>query len=146
MPKSLEGKSDGGLTKAIASLKYGTVAVNVWSILGYLAMLQGGTWGGHPREARRQSGAGLIGNHFGLPIEKTIVYGPPLTTAPLIDKTNLPPAIVTDCLHELYVSSSTATATINIWLLLVIRFAQYVLPNGLSKMIFGELPYGSGFR
>merc|ERR1712070_251596 len=141
-----KGTTDEKLTKAIASLQYGTIAINMWSLLGYLAAGIGGTWGGHPRETLRQSGAGQIGNQYHLPIEKTVIYGPPLKTAPIIDKNKTPPAILNDCLHTLYISSSNAAAAVNICILLVARFSQFILPKYLSKPILGEKPYGSCYQ
>jgi hypothetical protein len=146
-PKSIAeqggGKSDKGLTKAIACLQYGTVAVNVWSAYGYISLFYGGAWGGHPRDRLRQSGSGKVGNQFGLPIEKTIIYGPSLSTPPLIDKKKSPPAIIIDCLHAVSASPSTFVAAVNVWNLLIIRAFQYVLPKSISQVMFGERPYGS---
>lgn len=138
-----KGKADEKLTQAIALLKYGTIAINQWSIFGYTAATMGGTWGGHPREVLRQSGAGQIGNHYGLPVEKTVVYASPLTKGPILDKNNAPPAIVYDCLHAVFISPTNTMAAVNVLKLLVARFSQYILPKFVSKPIFGAKPYGS---
>ena len=94
-------QSESALRKAIAPLLYGTVAVNCWSVFGYSAMCNGAVWRGHAREPLRQSGNGFIGNHFEIPhAEKTVVYGTPLSRAPLIDKKKPPPAVVLDAMSE----------------------------------------------
>jgi hypothetical protein len=146
-PKSIaeqgRGKSDKGLTKAIACLQYGTVAVNVWSVYGFLSVFYGGAWGAHPRDRLRQSGSGKVGNQFGLPIEKTIIYGPSLSTPPLFDKKKSPPAIILDSLHAFSASPSTSLAAFNVWYLLMIRAFQYVLPKSISQIMCGKRPYGS---
>jgi len=137
-------EEDTGLLQAIASLQYGTIAVNAWSVFGYLAAVSGGIWGGHPRDSLRHSGSGFIGNNFGLPIEKQVVYNAaPLTSSPLIDKKNPPPAIVQDCIHALSTSTSMAGAMVSIWMILVLRGVQFVLPKSLTKWVLGERKYGA---
>jgi len=133
-----EPSRDSRLLQAIASLQYGTVAVNSWSVFGYLAAMSGGVWGGHPRDSLRQSGYGYIGNHFLLEIEKQVIYGAPLTSAPLLDRKNPPPAIVHDCLHAVAISNSTLGAIMGIWKILALRGTQFVLPAFLNRWIFGS--------
>ncbi|KAL3926437.1 MAG: hypothetical protein SGBAC_013476 [Bacillariaceae sp.] len=140
---SKKPQTDEGLLKAIACLQYGCVAVNSWSVFGYLAALSGGTWGGHPRDGLRHSGAGYVGNQYGLPVEKTVLYGAPLTSSPLLDKKNPPPAIFHDCLHAFTVSSSVVEAIVNVWLILACRSLQFFLPKFVSRSILGERRYGA---
>ena len=65
------------LERAIAGLRYGTVAVNHWPALGYgLGSLP---WGGHPSATLDdiQSGLGWVHNTFMLEgIDKSVVRGP----------------------------------------------------------------------
>ncbi len=65
------------LQRAIGRLRYGTVAVNHWSGLGYAIM--SAPWGGYPGAslADPQSGIGWVHNTFMLDgIEKTVIEGP----------------------------------------------------------------------
>lgn len=65
------------LDEAIADLRYGTVAVNTWTGLGYL--LPRATWGAYPgnRSADIGSGIGVVHNALLLDgAEKTVVRGP----------------------------------------------------------------------
>ncbi len=65
------------LQRAIGRLRYGTVAVNHWSGLGYAIM--NAPWGGYPGAslADPQSGIGWVHNTFMLDgIEKTVIEGP----------------------------------------------------------------------
>ncbi|CAJ1931626.1 unnamed protein product [Cylindrotheca closterium] len=141
--QSKKPQSDEGLLQAIACLQYGCIAINSWSLFGYLAALTGGTWGGHPRDNLRHSGSGAVGNQFGLPIEKTVVYGAPLTNAPLVDKKNLPPAIVHDVIHAVIIAPSMIGAMFNVWLVLAARSIQFFLPKFMTRWIFGERKYGA---
>ncbi len=65
------------LSDGIARLRYGTVGVNAWTGVGYLAA--NATWGafpGHPLEDI-QSGTGIVHNALLLNnTERTVVYGP----------------------------------------------------------------------
>jgi hypothetical protein len=65
------------LQRAIGRLRYGTVAVNHWSGLGYAIM--SAPWGGYPGAtlAEPDSGIGWVHNTFMLDgIEKTVIEGP----------------------------------------------------------------------
>jgi acyl-CoA reductase-like NAD-dependent aldehyde dehydrogenase len=65
------------LQRAIGRLRYGTVAVNHWSGLGYAIM--SAPWGGYPGAtlADPDSGIGWVHNTFMLDgIEKTVIEGP----------------------------------------------------------------------
>ncbi|MEM1023827.1 MAG: aldehyde dehydrogenase family protein [Myxococcota bacterium] len=68
---------DQALELAIASLRYGTVAVNQWPALGYA--WAGPPWGGHPSAtlADAQSGLGWVHNaHLLEGVEKVVLRGP----------------------------------------------------------------------
>jgi acyl-CoA reductase-like NAD-dependent aldehyde dehydrogenase len=76
-----EAERDGtvlaAIDRAVADLRYGTVAINHWPALGYGV----GTlpWGGHPSSTLRNIGSGLgwVHNSFMLEgIEKVVVRGP----------------------------------------------------------------------
>lgn len=75
-PKTAK-KLGGGLEEAIANLRYGTVAVNVWSGVGFL--LANAAWGAYPgnEPSDIQSGRGFVHNAllFDEP-ERTVVRGP----------------------------------------------------------------------
>ena len=63
--------------RAIADLHYGTIAINVWTALGFL--LPGGAWGAFPGStiADVGSGIGVVHNGFLLAdTERTVVQGP----------------------------------------------------------------------
>ena len=99
------------LERAIASLRYGAVAVNQPSLLGYSSAMLGGVWGAHPLDKTGQSGNGQIGNQYKLPnAEKTVVLGPTLETSPVFDQAKTTPRIFVDVLDELLLSESTFTA------------------------------------
>lgn len=62
---------------AIESLRYGTIAINAWTAIGYLASRA--TWGAFPGHTVNdvQSGIGVVHNAFLLDnVERTIVHGP----------------------------------------------------------------------
>jgi hypothetical protein len=68
--------------QAIADLKYGTIAVNVWSGIGYVAT--GCTWGAFPGDRLEavESGIGQIQNCFFIPgIEKSVMRTPMVDAA-----------------------------------------------------------------
>jgi acyl-CoA reductase-like NAD-dependent aldehyde dehydrogenase len=65
------------LQRTISKLRYGTVAVNHWSGLGYAIM--SAPWGGYPGAtlAEPESGLGWVHNTFMIDgIEKTVIEGP----------------------------------------------------------------------
>jgi acyl-CoA reductase-like NAD-dependent aldehyde dehydrogenase len=69
--------NEARLQRAIGRLRYGTVAINHWSALGYAIM--SAPWGGYPGGtlADPQSGIGWVHNTFMLDgVEKTVVEGP----------------------------------------------------------------------
>lgn len=82
-PKHEASKEVGGaLDRAIAKLRYGTVAINHWPALAYATVSP--AWGGHPSATLKdvQSGIGWVHNTYLLEgIEKTILRGP-LTVFP----------------------------------------------------------------
>ncbi len=76
---SVEADSDGkrAVEAAVAGLKYGTVAINVWPAMGYA--LCSTPWGGHPSATLTdiQSGLGWVHDTLMLEdIEKCVVRGP----------------------------------------------------------------------
>jgi acyl-CoA reductase-like NAD-dependent aldehyde dehydrogenase len=67
----------GRLQGAIAELRYGTVAVNCWTAVGYLTAAA--TWGAFPGHTAEdiQSGTGVVHNALLLDgTERTVAYGP----------------------------------------------------------------------
>jgi aldehyde dehydrogenase (NAD(P)+) len=67
----------GPLEEAIRELRYGTVAVNVWPALSYVAMST--PWGGHPSATPMdiQSGLGWVHNTYLLEgVDKAVFRGP----------------------------------------------------------------------
>lgn len=75
-PRTVRGLG-AGFTNAIAELRYGTVAVNAWTGVGYLAPLA--TWGAFPGHTLQdvQSGIGVVHNALLLDhTERTVVRGP----------------------------------------------------------------------
>jgi aldehyde dehydrogenase (NAD(P)+) len=70
-----ENKAD--LDQAIADLKYGSIGVNTWCALAFLAA--GGAWGAYPGHTydNIQSGIGVVHNAFLFDkTEKTVATGP----------------------------------------------------------------------
>ncbi len=66
-----------GMTRAIADLRYGTVAVNAWTAVGYL--MPRATWGAFPGHTLQdvQSGIGVVHNALLLDhTERSVVRGP----------------------------------------------------------------------
>lgn len=126
--------SKSTITKAVAAMKYGTVAVNIWSLFGYVAMLKGAVWCGHPRDGAGQSGDGFVGNMYDIKgMEKTVVYGPSLMKNPMVDD---PPAIVMDVLNQIEVSKTKLNAFVNVCLLLTFRVFGNFLPSFLKPMVY----------
>jgi hypothetical protein len=118
----------------VSSLRYGTVAVNCPTLLGYAGMVAGGVWGAHPSDKGRQSGHGFIGNAFGLSrVEKTVVHGPPLTTAPLLDGSKQPPPVVMDAMHAVTCSPSKLIGTARLLQVIYVRFFATLLSPILPK-------------
>lgn len=75
-PRTLR-RLGSGLDRAVAALRYGTVAINAWTAVGYLTPRA--TWGAFPGHtlADAQSGLGVV--HNGLLLadtERTVVRGP----------------------------------------------------------------------
>lgn len=131
--------AESTITKAVGAMKYGTVAVNAWSVLGYVAMLKGAVWGGHQRDGVGHSGNGYVGNVYNIQgIEKTVVYGPSLMKEP----DGLLPTIVMDVIVQVVLSKTNFRALVNVWILLVIRVLTSFLPMSLLK---GKGTYGAAF-
>ncbi len=77
-PRTIKGEDTGpALEQAIADLRYGTVALNVWCGLGFALMST--SWGafpGHPR-TDIQSGSGVVHNTLMLEdVQKSVVRAP----------------------------------------------------------------------
>lgn len=76
-PRELAGVGQTGFEEQIAQLRYGTIAVNAWTGVGFLLPLA--SWGafpGHPLDDV-QSGRGVVHNGLLLDhVERTIVRGP----------------------------------------------------------------------
>ncbi|WP_029135497.1 aldehyde dehydrogenase family protein [Nakamurella lactea] len=75
-PKTLAQLGDG-LLDAVARLRYGTIAVNAWTAVGFLT--PGAGWGAFPGHTLFdvQSGIGVVHNGFLLDhVERTVVRGP----------------------------------------------------------------------
>mmetsp|Transcript_10002 Transcript_10002/g.22366 ORF Transcript_10002/g.22366 Transcript_10002/m.22366 type:complete len:622 (+) Transcript_10002:79-1944(+) len=115
----------------LAALRYGTIGLNALTEFGYTAMCKGGLWCAHPDEVGARSGAGAIGNHYGLPVVKSVVRGPLLTTKPAI--ITLPPAIVFDALHASVTAPSVIRGALNLTILLLFRAAQACLRLALFR-------------
>jgi hypothetical protein len=62
-----DAAANAAVEEAVAQLKFGTVCVNVWSVMGYTTVAKGGVWGGHPADGPdgARSGCGFIGNLYG---------------------------------------------------------------------------------
>lgn len=50
------------LQSALKNLQYGSICVNAATVLGYVAAMNGGVWGGNQLERRGESGNGHIGD------------------------------------------------------------------------------------
>jgi aldehyde dehydrogenase (NAD(P)+) len=75
-PRTIRQLGDG-FTQAIARMRYGTVAINAWTGVGYLTSRA--TWGAFPGHTIDdvQSGIGLVHNALLLDhTERTVVHGP----------------------------------------------------------------------
>ena len=116
-------------------LNYGSVAHNCWSVFGYTSMCNGGTWGAHPTDVDGRSGAGIIGNVYGVPgAVKTVVRSGTMAK-PAVDLSKPPPPIVFDALHAALIKhqgSDALKAALNL-----------LLRRGLAKLR-GLLPGGGG--
>ncbi len=93
------------IEKCIKLLDYGTIAINIWSVAGYMAAMIGGTWG--PHYSDRKSGRGRIGNLYKIKyVSKTIISG-----QRLCKDTNftmpLPPKIIINLIYLLTIKCNT---------------------------------------
>jgi len=62
--------------RAVANLRYGTVGVNLWGIMGFLMRCTWGAFPGHPSHDI-QSGQGVVNNPLMLPrVQKSVIRGP----------------------------------------------------------------------
>lgn len=93
------------IEKCIKLLDYGTIAINIWSVIGYMAALVGGTWGAHYND--RKSGRGRIGNIYKIKyVSKTIIRGQKLENETNFTRP-LPPKIIINLIYLLTVKCST---------------------------------------
>tara|TARA_B100001175_G_C19515034_1_gene646832 strand:+ start:14602 stop:16218 length:1617 start_codon:yes stop_codon:yes gene_type:complete len=93
------------IEKCIKLLDYGTIAINIWSVIGYMAALVGGTWGAHYSD--RKSGRGRIGNIYKIKyVSKTIIRGQKLENETNFTRP-LPPKIIINLIYLLTVKCST---------------------------------------
>lgn len=78
VPKSLE--KNPGVEAAIAKLQYGSIGINLWTLLAYAF-----SWGGfQPAEKLNsiQSGIGRVGNYKFVPyLQKAVVRAPPILSS-----------------------------------------------------------------
>jgi len=130
-PKSLESKY---VDECKRELNYGTIAINIWSVSGYMAAMSGGTWGAHYSD--RRSGRGRIGNMFRIKnVTKTIISGQMLEKS-TIYMYDLPPKLIMDLLYVINVHCSTFKEK-------VYKTCCFLF-NRLLSNIYGQKPeYGS---
>jgi acyl-CoA reductase-like NAD-dependent aldehyde dehydrogenase len=67
----------GAFDATLAELRYGTIAINAWSAMGFL--LRGAPWGAYPGNTLEAAGSGIgvVHNSYLLPhTERTVVTGP----------------------------------------------------------------------
>jgi hypothetical protein len=86
-----ERRAEPAVQKALDDLRYGSVCVNTWSILGYAA--SAGVWGGYPGETLDTAASGIGFVHNGLMlngVQKSVV-GLPFNN-PVATDTSTPPA------------------------------------------------------
>ena len=115
-------------------MNYGTIAINIWGVIGYMAALSGGTWGAHYSD--RRSGRGRNGNMFRIKdVAKTIISGQMLEK-PTIYMCDLPPKLIMDLLYVINVHCSTFKEK-------VYKTCCFLF-NRLLSNIYGQKPqYGS---
>jgi len=137
----LEKNTDDVLDKTIAHLNYGTVAVNTLSLLGYMAALEGGMWGGHYKELNHQSGYGCIGNLYGIEEQpsKSVVRGPPLLQSPVFDGGAKLPVLLIDGMHVITTSKSTIGAVLGVLQMLFVRGIVTIL-HPLARYVYSGGP------
>jgi hypothetical protein len=77
-PRSLDDhKVAEAVDRAVANLRYGTVGVNLWGLMGFLFGTT--TWGAFPGHQSHdiQSGSGTVNNTLMLPsVQKSVLRGP----------------------------------------------------------------------
>merc|ERR1712003_99620 len=104
------------LNEAISRLKYGGIGVNCSTLFNYISITSGGGWGAYPglySKSNCGSGLGFIGNLKSKSgYAKTVLRSPAVNK--LADVTSLPPAILSDSLRILLLSSSTFQGMIRV--------------------------------
>jgi len=122
----------------VASLKYGTVAVNCATFMGYEAMAEGAVWGAHCEDKSRQSGHGYVGNVFGVErVDRTVVYGPPLTKAPLGSPSAMP-AILFDVIHAMTCAPSKYVSVLRLFHIITVRSLGALISPILPKQSYKD--------
>ena len=81
-----------------------------------------------PTQDGPRSGLGRIGNAFGVAHAfKSVVRGPPLSTAPFMDAAKAPPPLLLDALHAALCAPSAARGAGRLLGVLLLRMGQAVL-------------------
>ena len=132
-PRTLRQLGDR-LDDELARLRYGTIAVNAWTGVGF--MLPQAVWGAFPGHTRDdvQSGIGRVHNAllFSRP-QKTVVQGPfaPFPRSLLLGETHTAPK------PPWFVTNETAEATARRWTQLVADPSPLKLPGLLASAVRG---------
>lgn len=123
------------INKCIYELEYGTIAINIWSLFGYIASTVGGTWGGYYKNS--QSGRGRIGNLFNNQyVSKTIIKNKSLDKMQ-IDFSNIPPTFLLNLLFALTVKPNNS---FDVFIEFINFFLNYILGSVLSLFIINNNP------
>ena len=124
--------------KNVASLHYGVVAVNCPTNAGFAVMFEGGVWGANFRDTSRQSGFGYVGNTYCIDhLDRSVVYGPPLSSAHMMDLAKQPPAVVLDAVHAVMCSSNIFYGLVALSKVLAIRMMgtlmSFIFPKDMVQ-------------
>ena len=122
--------------RALGALEYGSVALNVWTVLGFMASGKGGTWGAHPFASDGdRSGRGANGNIYAKRhAVNTVVRGGSLEN-PAVDFATLAPPIVYDALYVALIRATSRRAAFRSLVALLTR-------RLLRKLLFFKGPKG----
>jgi hypothetical protein len=108
LPSESSQTSEDTLNEAISKLKYGGIGVNCSTLFNYVSITSGGGWGAYPGLYSKNdcgSGLGAIGNlRAKSGYAKTVLKSPSVNK--VADITSLPPAILSDTLRILLLSST----------------------------------------
>ena len=127
---SKDPQGNGLVDEMISKLKYGGIGVNVPTLFNYVSITSGGGWGAHPGLYKPENcGSGLwyIGavSKRKAGYRKTVVRSPSVNA--LADVSATPPAVLSDLLCNLLLSSSNLQATQRIFSVLASRSASFFL-------------------